>query len=142
MNNPFRILLVDDDADDREIFCDTMIDIDSTTSCTTAFDGFDAFEVLYKSTNTLPDVIFLDLNLPRLSGKQFLSQLREHPVFKTIPVVIYTTSRSLKDMDDTRAMGAIEFLTKPTRSKDLTMALSNIMEQLLYHPEPAANYPS
>ena len=131
LNKNQTILLVDDDADVRDIFCETLKQIDNTLRCSTAFDGLEALNVLNANLHHPPDLIFLDLNMPRLNGKQFLLQLKAHPVWHSIPVVIYSTSRLIKDVQELKEIGALDFLSKPTRVKDLRKSLGKIIKLLL-----------
>ena len=97
----------------------------------TAIDGIDALEKLRSKDIARPDLIFLDINMPRLNGKECLSELKKDPSLCHIPVVIYSTSRLIKDIQDIRGMGGIEFLTKPCSSQDLKTALTFMIEKLL-----------
>ena len=128
MNKPFLILLVDDDEDDRDVFCDMVEEIDPTLSCTTAIDGLDALELLNK---TSPDLIFLDMNMPRLNGKQMMFKIKSNPLWNNIPVVIYSTSRLAKDISEMTDAGAIDFISKPPEAKDLKNAISTIISRVL-----------
>jgi CheY-like chemotaxis protein len=74
-----------------------------------------------------PDFIFLDLNMPRMNGKQFLAEVKKIKTLQDIPVIIYSTSTDKKDILDTIELGAVYFLEKPNRFNDLTNALSNII---------------
>lgn len=84
-----------------------------------------ALGTLRKATDNLPDVIFLDLNMPRMRGKTCLCELKKDKVLQGIPVIIYTTSSILKDKDETRALGASHFITKPTSYKLLCSEIQN-----------------
>lgn len=90
------ILLVDDDADDRDFFQEGLRQIDPATACITAKDGKRALELLRDPGFLLPSYIFLDLRMPRINGKQCLIQLKSHGRLRFIPVIIYSTSQELK----------------------------------------------
>jgi DNA-binding response OmpR family regulator len=125
-----RILIVDDDEDDRELFCDTVAKIDSTIDCFQAKDGEEALTFLKKLTKTnLPDFIFLDLNMPRINGKQCLIELKKSKPLSEIPVIIYTSSKWDKDKMETRMLGAAHFITKPRLLADLYKAISFVLEE-------------
>jgi CheY-like chemotaxis protein len=107
-----NILLIDDDGDDQLLFIDAIKSIDVNINCKTANDGESAFKMLYIAPS-IPDLIFLDLNMPRMSGKQFLSRIKKIPRLKDIPVIIYTTSHQEIDEIETKKLGALYFLSKP-----------------------------
>jgi CheY-like chemotaxis protein len=120
------ILLIDDDADDQEIFISALTQIDSSILCLSFTDGEEALNLLQTEIIAVPDFIFLDLNMPRFSGKQCLAELKKSVKFKGIPVIIYTTSAASKDIEDTRALGADHFLIKPSTFLELQESLVNI----------------
>lgn len=121
-------LLVDDDSDDREIFEEVLHEVDASVSLQTAANGRQALELLANTEATLPQLIFLDLNMPRMGGKECLRQLKGHSVFKNIPVVIYTTSALATDVKETIEAGAAGFISKPTDAPALKQILSVIVE--------------
>lgn len=116
--------LVEDDDDDQEIFSLALWDLDPTIECTIASSGLEALTLLADLGRRIPDVIFLDLKMPRMCGKQFLVELRKLTHLATVPVIIYTTSREQHDIDETRSLGAKGFVTKPSYVADLTRMLS------------------
>jgi CheY-like chemotaxis protein len=87
----YKLLLVDDDSDDRGFFADAVAQVSSEVSCITLSNGYALLPAL--SENGKPDIIFLDLNMPGLSGWDCLSLLKEHDSYKDIPVVMYSTSK-------------------------------------------------
>src|SRR5437868_12659694 len=99
------ILYADDDHDDREILFDTFIQIDPAINCIGADNGKEAIAFLNR-TRLLPDYIFLDLNMPVMDGKECLSQLKQNPSFKHIPVVIYSTTVHPVEIPKLYAIGA------------------------------------
>jgi CheY-like chemotaxis protein len=108
------ILVVDDDVDDLQFFTDAIAEIDIHFRCWTAFNGIEALKLL-GITDTRPDYIFLDLNMPRMDGRQCLRHLKNSPVFHTIPVFIYSTSRRPEDVEELISMGAAAFIVKPSK---------------------------
>lgn len=122
------IMIVDDDEDDIELFCDAVKELDNDIECISASNGEDAIHKLTRESQPLPDYIFLDLNMPRLNGKQCLKRLKVNPRLRDIPVIIYSTSKLKEDMEETRQLGAVHFLTKPDKVKDLRKAIASILE--------------
>ena len=120
-------MIVDDDAEDREFFCDAVKEIDLSAECFEANNGEDALKKL-RSQKRLPYLIFLDLNMPRMDGKSCLAELKKDNLLKHIPVIIYTTSSSHKDVEETRELGASYFLTKPADFGILRKKISSLIE--------------
>ena len=77
----------------------------------------------------MPEYIFLDLNMPRMNGKQCLEQIKSESNFNSIPVIIYTTSKAKEDIEETRYLGAHYFLTKPYKYADLKKAIESIFKE-------------
>ena len=118
-----QILLVDDDEDEHFLFERTLNEIDEHIDHYHAYGGQEMLEMLGRCDHG-PDFIFLDLNMPKMDGKQCLWELKSH--FK-IPVVIYTTSRHQKDIDDAKSIGAECFLVKPYSLSVLKSSLELIL---------------
>jgi CheY-like chemotaxis protein len=130
MVNPKIILLVDDDEDDREMFFEAIGEISSNIKCITAEDGEKALAYLFENESLLPDLIFLDLNMPRMNGKQCLAEIKKTDSLKHIPVIIYSTTKREEDVEETRKMGAVYFLTKPTLFNEITGALLTVFSKI------------
>src|SRR3982751_6890989 len=107
------LFLVDDDIDDHEIFKSALAKVDADLELLTATNGYEALDVLLAS-NPLPDYIFVDLNMPRMGGLQFLKEIKQTETLKNIPVIIYSTSSNPGDIAKTRELGAVSFITKPS----------------------------
>lgn len=128
MKKSHIIMIVDDDEDDVELFCDALKEIDQEVQCISASNGEEALLKLNNDGSRLPDYIFLDLNMPRLNGKQCLKRLKISSRLRDIPVIIYTTSKLKEDVEETRQLGAVHFLTKPNRANDLRKAIISILD--------------
>src|SRR5688500_13870043 len=122
------IMIVDDDDEDVELFCEALKEIDHEVECISASNGEDALSKLTKEDLRLPDYIFLDLNMPRLNGKQCLKRLKTNPKLRDIPVIVYTTSKLRDDVEETRQLGAVHFLTKPNKLTDLRKAITHVLD--------------
>jgi CheY-like chemotaxis protein len=130
MTGTHTIFLVDDDADDREIFSLALEEVDDSIVCVTAANGFEALAKL--NDNALqPTCIFLDLNMPRMDGKQCLLELKKDSALRHIPVVIYSTSSEPKDIAETLAMGASDFLAKPPGINELIGKLRVVLTKFV-----------
>lgn len=124
-----RFLIVDDDEDDRELFCTAVEGVEPTIECASAIDGEDALSGLRCGRLAKPDLIFLDLNMPRLNGVRTLIEFKKDRQLKDIPVVIYSTSKLPRDKEQTAALGAIGFITKPTALSDLEQTITEILHE-------------
>lgn len=123
MKGSCHIMLIDDDGDDKEFFLMALKKIDPCISSVTAKDGIDALKIL-DGAATLPDFIFLDLNMPRMNGIQCLIALKKSEKLKHIPVAIYSTTRREEDEAEIRKQGAIHFFTKPTSLQEVCECIS------------------
>lgn len=126
---PFTFFLVDDDADDTLLFDEIISEVAPTFQFTSAVDGQEALDNLRNGT-PLPDLIFLDLNMPRMGGKECLLQLKTDEQLQHIPVIMFTTSSQSKDIEETMMNGAICFITKPTNFNELKHIISSVAESL------------
>jgi CheY-like chemotaxis protein len=122
-----NILLVDDDEDDRMVFTSALESLDREIQYETAKDGSEGLELINNKLLFFPDYIFLDLNMPGMTGFQLLEQLKKTSVVRTIPVIIYTTSNNQRDIETAFRLGAYGFVCKPTRFNDLQDILKQIL---------------
>lgn len=120
------LFLVDDDIDDHEIFKSALAKVDEDLALLTATNGYEALNVL-STASTLPDYIFVDLNMPRMGGLQFLKEIKQTDTLKNIPIIIYSTSSNPSDIAKTKQLGAISFVTKPSRFSDLCNLLQSLI---------------
>jgi CheY-like chemotaxis protein len=122
-----RLFIIDDDIEDQEIFMEALKEVDSTVQCFAAISGEDAFKQLEKDVIVLPDLFFLDMNMPKLNGKQVLSEIKKNKNLKSIPVIMYSTSFAPRDIQEIKDLGAAHHLLKPSRFDDLCNALKNVL---------------
>jgi CheY-like chemotaxis protein len=120
------LFLVDDDIDDHEIFKSALAKVNDDLALITATNGYEALEAL-SNANVLPDYIFVDLNMPRMGGMQFLKEIKQSNTLKDIPVIIYTTSSNPGDIAKTKELGAVSFVTKPSRFSELCSFLQSLV---------------
>jgi len=121
-----KIFLIDDDEDDQLFFKDAIELINPSLQCDTATNGKIALEKL-RATPSLPDIIFLDLNMPVMNGFDFLIQIKKENALSKIPVGIFTTSNILRDKELTKEFGAQFFLTKPNDFQVLRKKLQQLL---------------
>lgn len=108
------VLLVDDDPEEFEIFCEALRVYDRSIKCLHAVDGQEACDILMTPRTVLPDYIFLDINMPVMNGKECLEKIKDEPLLRDIPVIVYTTSSRFSEREMYRSLGARECIVKPT----------------------------
>ncbi len=123
------ILIVDDDAEDMELFGQAVAEIDPTITCVEAYNGLEALKIL-KRNEWLPDYIFLDINMPLMNGRRCLEEIKSNDSYMRIPVIIYSTTRDADQIRACRDLGA-DFLTKPESFDVLVTSLKQILK---YNP--------
>jgi CheY-like chemotaxis protein len=121
------LMIVDNDFDDRYFFRNAVKEIGREYECIQAGHGVEALEKL-RTSDQLPDIIFLDLNMPLMNGWKCLEELKRDEKLERIPVIIYTTSDSKKDMELSKALGADYYLTKPADLADLPRKIDEALQ--------------
>jgi CheY-like chemotaxis protein len=104
-----KILIIDDDEDDTQLFIESAKEIDENIICVAARDGLEALQLLKNTDNKLPDYIFLDLRMPGFSGQKTLAEIKKETRLLHIPVIIYTTSRGLEESIELKKNGCCSF---------------------------------
>jgi len=123
-------LLIDDDADDRDLFKEALSVVAPRIICHYAGDGEEAFEKLNNNEYDDPSLIFLDINLPGMSGWDTLTKIKRSEGLKHIPVVMYSTSSHRRENEIAIDLGAICLITKPNDFKRLKEILALIAGHL------------
>lgn len=108
----FTILLADDDPDDRMFFREALDDLLVSATLNVVSNGVELMKYLENNIHQLPDVLFLDLNMPSKSGSECLSEIKNHENFSEIPVIIYSTSANPDVMEMLYNMGALYYIRK------------------------------
>ncbi|MFN8285704.1 MAG: response regulator [Chitinophagales bacterium] len=121
-----NILLADDDEEDQEIFVTALNDVVPDASVSVAKNGRHLMQLL-KSSEQLPDLIFLDLNMPIKNGYECLVEIRADKKLSQIPVIIYSTSTSREHIEDTYNKGANFYVCKPESFADLKNIAKKVM---------------
>ena len=96
MTKTVNFLLVDDDVDDTSLFKEVLEEVTPSVVFNSAEDGSQALHYLKKETSILPDVIFLDLNMPRMGGKECLKEIKSDEKLHSIPVIMYNHIFAIK----------------------------------------------
>lgn len=126
------ILLVDDNPDDVDLTILALKRSDLNCEIVVANDGIEALRLLHgdvdhaPTLDTLPRVILLDINMPKLNGFDVLRALRQHPRTRSQPVVILTSSREELDIAEGYANGANSYIRKPVDYSNFTEAVKQL----------------
>lgn len=130
MKSAITFFLVDDDADDAGLFCEALQEVDQGVTCYTADNGRRAIELLSDPRLRQPKVIFLDINMPVMSGWDCLKWIKSNPALGAIPVIMYSTSSSRRDIDLSVQFGALCLMTKPETFGDLKGILQLVIKHI------------
>lgn len=122
---PKNILLADDDSDDCLLFEEALREICTESGLNVANDGIDLMDFLKKGF--MPDVIFLDLNMPRKNGFECLSEIRADKRYDHIPVIIFSTTAQPEAVNKVYENGANYFVCKPNTFQMLKDAIQHIL---------------
>lgn len=125
-----NILLADDDLTDCQFFKDVLHEIDINTSLTAVQDGEKLMQYL-EETVELPDVIFLDINMPRKNGTECLAEIKSSPKFQHIPVIIFSSFPEINTISNFKNTGAHSFIRKPNGFDDLRRVINVALLQII-----------
>ncbi|MEO6719602.1 MAG: response regulator [Ferruginibacter sp.] len=121
-----HLLIADDDLDDIELFESAMLETCPDLKITKAHDGEKLLKIL--PTIPLPDIIILDLNMPFIGGKECLQKIRSQYQFNEVPIVIFSTSRHVDDINYCLSEGANHYIVKPSSYSDLRTIVGKLCE--------------
>lgn len=128
-NNKLAIALLDDDHEEHLLFkevADDFSEIKSVLSFAKGKEMLDYFGGNDKSI--IPDILFLDLNMPILSGLDCLIEIRKKEEYKNLPIIIYSTSSSEKDKEATYKNGANLYVNKPVEFSDMKKIFKEVLK--------------
>src|SRR5947209_2685555 len=130
---PITILLADDDADDRMLTKEALAESRLANDLRFVHDGEDLLDYLrrrgrYSSPDASPrpGLILLDLNMPRKDGREALREIKSDPNFRSIPIVVLTTSKAEEDICRTYDLGVNSFITKPVTFEGLVSVMKGL----------------
>ncbi|MBI5303973.1 MAG: response regulator [Chloroflexi bacterium] len=141
-----RILLVEDDPKDIELMLNALGEYNLANEVVVARDGVEALNYLYRREifaqrpEGKPAVILLDLKMPKLDGIQVLRQLKSDEQMRSVPVVILTSSRTARDLDDCYQLGVNAYVVKPVRFTEFVLAVKaiGVFWVLINEPPPGS----
>ena len=122
-----HILLADDDDDDRLFFKDAIGEVKVKTVVNMVNDGVELMDYLNNADTRLPNLIFLDLNMPRKDGMECLKEIRSNHKLKDLSIAIYSTSGLEKDIEETFVKGANIYIKKPNDFEELKSILDKVI---------------
>ena len=130
---PLKILIADDDPDDRTLTKEAFEENFLLNDLNFVEDGKELMDYLFQqgkyanaTNHSLPELILLDLNMPRKDGREVLKEIKAHAEFRKIPVIILTTSKAEEDIIKTYELGANSFITKPVTFSGLVEVTKNL----------------
>ena len=129
-NVVFYILVVDDDHDDQYLIRKAITEEIPQAIVESLYDGSEALAYLEKC-KSYPNLVILDLNMTKISGKDTMRIIRQNEALSKVPVVVLTTSRNKKEREELLALGASGFYTKPHNSAELSSIIRELKEKWL-----------
>ena len=126
--NRTNILLAEDDVDDYHFFVEALEKVSPSCDVLRVKNGLDC--ITFLKTRPGPSVIFLDLNIPMISGIDCLKFIKERDTLANIPVIIYSTSHYIKDIDAAFKNGAHHYIVKPSNADELVEILTTVFISL------------
>ena len=121
------IILADDDEDDCLFFTDAFSELKISTKVQTCNDGVELMDYLKKEDSILPNVLFLDLNMPMKNGIECLDEIKADKRFDDVIIAIYSTSSSEEHIEETFVKGANIYIKKPNDFNELKKVLSYVV---------------
>jgi CheY-like chemotaxis protein len=123
------ILCVDDDEDDLSLLREAIETIDNNYDIVEAFNGVHALELLQQmqEIGSLPCLIVLDINMPKMDGKQTLAQIKKHEHLKEVPLILFSTSNNQLDRLYCAHYG-VELITKPSNLKSIQQEVKRLLQ--------------
>jgi DNA-binding response OmpR family regulator len=113
MKENLKVLLIEDDMDDVELLKEAFGDNKVEYEMEVIMEG-DRVKPFLQNAEFIPSIIIMDLNLPKTDGKEILKDVKSTDAFKTIPLIVFSTSSSKEDIEYAYSLGANKFITKPT----------------------------
>ncbi|MEM5563763.1 response regulator [Psychroserpens sp. AS72] len=126
MNNTLKVLLIEDDAIEVMKLNRVISTLKLDHQIIEANNGEDALEILQQK-DALPDIILLDLNMPKINGIEFLGILKNDDTLKYIPTIILTTSNNQKDLLECYKIGVAGYVLKPLKYEDYVSKIESLL---------------
>jgi CheY-like chemotaxis protein len=120
-------MLIDDDIDDQELFAHALKHLNLSVDFVTANDGVHAIEKISTDSTLTPYFIFIDVNMPRMSGIECLVEIKKISRVQNVPVYLYSTYADPKTVKEGKKFGAVDLLVKAHSMKELEQTLSKLL---------------
>ena len=127
-------MLADDDMDDCALFTDALDELAMPVTLATVHDGAQLMQYLVNEAMVLPNVLFLDLNMPRKNGIECLAEIKVNERLKQMPVMIFSTSFDREVMQSLYRNGAQHYVRKPDEFEKLKKVMYKVLNLLLEAP--------
>jgi len=126
MGDVKHIFLAEDDDDDSQFFYEAVTDMADAANVVRAKDGIELMQFLH-TPETRPDIIFLDINMPRKNGFQCLNEIRANQQYKELPVIVFSTSSAADVINNMYDAGANAFVVKPSDFNEWKTIIKKVM---------------
>ncbi|UUF12431.1 MULTISPECIES: response regulator [Flavobacterium] len=138
LQNPIlqrNIYLADDDDDDRVMFAEALFEIDNTVNLIQAQDGQQLMDILYKQPDPLPEIIFMDINMPKRDGLKCLEEIRNQKRLKKLRIIMLSTSSDPLVIDKAFNLGATFYAVKPSTFNELKSFIKEVLQIDWFSPQ-------
>jgi DNA-binding NarL/FixJ family response regulator len=132
MKKNLTVMFIDDSESDRVLFRHVLKFIDDTIEYITAIDGKDGLDYLISAAAKIPDYIFVDINMPRVNGIEFLEKIKAIEQLAGIPVILYSTAAPWIYEEKATRLGASHCLAKSMGFDETCQAIASI---IVHHPQ-------
>jgi CheY-like chemotaxis protein len=130
MQSTLTCFLIDDDLDDQEIFFLAWRQVNPSMECIYANDGIYGLEKLKNEPYLNPELIFIDINMPRMNGMECLKEIKKIGRLRHVPVYMYSTAADIAIINECKQLGATGVIKKSPAMSELENTLSVILSNL------------
>ncbi len=145
--DPVEVIFTDDDQDDLDFFREALLQVERTTHLNTFRDCEGLMKYLNrKKSPPSPDILFLDINMPKMDGLTCLHKIREDQKYRKLPIIMFTTSLRPLDVEQSYRWGANLYIKKPSGQGELVITLKRLFskqwfDRLINHEKQHITYP-
>ncbi len=133
ISKSLKILLADDDLDDCNFFKNALDALPQESEFETVNDGEQLMNYLSENAENLPDILFLDINMPRKNGLECLAEIKKNDFLKDLPIVVFSTSKSNDIVKLVFKLGSHVYATKPNDIGQLKQIILNSLPIAIEH---------